>query len=92
MPEFKRLLIASSLTPEQVALARNAFDGAWVQIARLYVGKDALALGRTRLATMVLAVISEGRTELEDIQRASLALLKEAEAPIPLERRRKRKT
>jgi hypothetical protein len=92
MPELKHLLIAGSLTPEQVALARKAFDGVWAGIAHLYVGKEAVALGRTRLATMVLAVISEGRTDAADIQQASLTLMEKVEAPVPLERGRKRKS
>jgi orotidine-5'-phosphate decarboxylase len=92
MPELKHLLIAGSLTPEQVALARKAFDGVWAVIAHLYVGKEAVALGRTRLATMVLAVISEGRTDAADIQQASLTLMEKVEAPVPLERGRKRKS
>lgn len=36
MPELKHLLIAASLTPEQVALARQAFDNAWAEIAILH--------------------------------------------------------
>lgn len=92
MSELKHLVIAASLTSKQLAVARKAFDAAWAGIGNLYVGKEAIAIGRTRLATMVLAVISEGKTELADIQRASLALMEEAETPIPLGRGRKRKS
>jgi hypothetical protein len=74
MPELKRLLIAASLTPEQLTLARQAFDAAWVEIAHRYKRKDATAFGRTRLAAIVLAVAFEGRKGLAEIQRASLAL------------------
>jgi hypothetical protein len=92
MSELKRLLIAASLTPEQVAQARQAFDAAWAEIAHRYIGKEAIAVGRTRLATMVLAVMAEGKTDVGEIQRASLALMEEAEAPVPLDLGRKRKT
>jgi hypothetical protein len=92
MPELKHLLIAASLTPEQVALARQAFDNAWAEIANRYIGTDAMAIGRTRLATMVLAVMAEGKVEAGEIQRASLALMEKVEAPIPLELGRRRKT
>ena len=67
MTELKRLLIAASLTPGHVALARVAFDIAWSEIAHLYVGTEAISRGRTRLATMVLAVVSEGKTDVESI-------------------------
>jgi hypothetical protein len=40
---------------------------------------------------MVLAAISEGRTDVGDIQQASLALMEEVETPVPLEERRRKK-
>jgi hypothetical protein len=79
MPELKRL-IAPSLTPEQVAFARKAFDNAWAEIAERNIGKEAIAIGRTRLATMVLAVMAEGKVEVGEVQRASLALMEKVEA------------
>ena len=91
MPELKRLLIAASLAPDQLAVAREAFDAAWTEIADRYIGKEAIAIGRTRLATMVLAVMAEGKAGAGEIQRASLALMEKVEAPIPLERRRRQK-
>lgn len=91
MAELQRILIARSLTPDQVALARKAFDAAWGEIAQRYVGKEGKELGRTRLATMVLAVISEGTKDAAEIQRASLALMAQVEAPVLLEERRKEK-
>jgi hypothetical protein len=91
MSELKRLLIAASLTPDQLAVARKAFDNAWAEITHRYMGKEASAIGRTRLATMVLAVMAEGKVQVAEIQKSSLALMEKVEAPIPLERGRKQK-
>ena len=86
MSELQRLILAASLSPEQLERARGAFDAAWTEIAENYKGVDATKLGRTRLATMVLGVMSDDCGDVTKIKDAALALMRREEAPVPLER------
>jgi hypothetical protein len=86
MPELERLVLAASLSPEQLKLARSAFDAAWSEIAENYKGVDSIELGRTRLATMVLGVMSQDCGDVTKIKDAALGLIRRAETPIPLRR------
>ena len=87
MPELQRLLFAASLSPEQLKLARRAFDAAWSEIGESYLGSaSAIERGRARLATMVLGAMSDGCDDETKIKDAALALMRREEAPVPLER------
>ena len=89
MPELQRLVLAASLSPEQLELARRAFDDAWQEIARNYIGTSAIQLGRTHLATMILGVMGEPGADAMQIKQKALALMHRAEEPVPLNRGRK---
>ena len=91
MPELQRLVLAASLSPQQLELARRAFDDAWREIAGNYDGTSAVQLGRTRLATMILGVMGEAGIDETQIKEKALALMHQAEEPVPLDRARKRR-
>ena len=87
MPELQHLLLAASFSPEQLKLARRAFDAAWIEIGENYLGSaSAIERGRARLATMVLGAMSDGCDDETKIKDAALALMRREEAPVPLER------
>lgn len=81
MPELQHLLLAASFSPEQLKLARRAFDAAWIEIGESYLGSaSAIERGRARLATMVLGAMSDGCADETKIKDAALALMRREEA------------
>ena len=59
------------------------------EIAGNYDGTSAVQLGRTRLATMILGVMGDAGTDETQIKQKALALMHQAEEPVPLDRARK---
>jgi hypothetical protein len=53
------LLESASLGPDELKVAFEAFDGAWQEIAGRYAAPEAIEHARTRLATLILSLMSD---------------------------------
>jgi hypothetical protein len=87
MSQVERILLSASLSPDELALAQQAFDEAWVLVASNYVGRGAILTGRTRLATFVLSAMSGGNRNVREIRDAAMAMARRDEEPVPFRKR-----
>jgi hypothetical protein len=58
---------SASLEPEDLKLAFQAFDGAWQEIAGRYTTPETIERARTRLATLILSLMTVSR-DASDMQ------------------------
>jgi hypothetical protein len=58
---------SASLEPDELKVAFEAFDSVWQEIAGRYVTPEAVERARTRLATLILSLMSVSR-DASDIQ------------------------
>src|SRR5215475_4449637 len=56
MPKAIALIVGSSLGPEALSAARQAFDNAWAEIAGKFIGVAEKEAARLELATAILSV------------------------------------
>ena len=68
----------ASLEPEDLKLAFQAFDGAWQEIAGRYTTPETIERARTRLATLILSLMTVSR-DASDMQAIAVQEMTKSE-------------
>jgi hypothetical protein len=75
MPKAIALIAGSSLGPEALSAARQAFDNAWAEIAGKFIDVAEKEAARLRLATAILSVATNVNRDVETLKQAGLQAL-----------------
>lgn len=75
MPKAIALIVGSSLAPEALSAARQAFDNAWAEIAGKFNGAAEKETARLTLATAILSVATNENCDVETLKQAGLQAL-----------------
>lgn len=83
MPKAMALIAGSSLGPEALSAARQAFDNAWAEIAGKFIGVAEKEAARLELATAILSVATNENRDVEALKQAGLQAIARASASPP---------
>ena len=83
MPKAIALIARSSLGPEALSAARQAFDNAWAEIAGKFIGVAEKEAARLELATAILSVATNENRDVEALKQAGLQAIASASASSP---------
>jgi len=72
MPKAIALIARSSLGPEALSAARQAFDNAWAEIAGKFIDAEEKEAARLGLATAILSVAANENRDVETLKQAGL--------------------
>jgi hypothetical protein len=84
MPKAIALIAGSSLGPEALSAARQAFDNAWAEIAGKFIDVAEKEVARLRLATAILSVATNEDRDVETLKQAGLQAVASTPASWPV--------
>ena len=72
MPQAYRFFESAIFNPDDLKLARQAFDAAWEAIAGNYGSASGIETARTRLACIILTIVGGGNVNVAQVKDAAL--------------------